>query len=258
MACLRRGQAPCIRAGFSMTSFRRRPRNARHRLQVPGLGRDDPGHSYYLARCQGRSDCAGAAATPRPSPGERLGEEGQRHSGLPAILWGAASRAPPPPASPSASDVDMQPVGEAKLPSAARSPQGARRPAWRPWAWPASAAMQLAEGGRRLPSRAKGTRSPPRLRSEGDRAPRLTLSKRKLQLLLAEPVSTKRKKYVACSGVTGLGSGRVQKSPGVGAQVREQRANVVPVDAGGSVPGPFSQQGAPPTLCRLQDSPKCK
>ncbi|XP_069853654.1 uncharacterized protein [Dipodomys merriami] len=216
MACLRRGQAPCIRAGFSMTSFRKRPRNARHRLQVchkknhldfavaEGIWRelsdprdghsDDPGHSYHLARCPGRSDCAGAAATPRPSPGERLREEGRRPSGLPAILGGAASRAPPPPVSPSASDVDMQPVGEAKLPAAARSPQGARRPAWRPWAWPAAAAMQPAEGGRRLPSRAKGTRSPPRLRSEGDRAPRLTLSKRKLQLLLAEPVSTKRKK----------------------------------------------------------------
>ncbi|KAM4853615.1 uncharacterized protein RHO17_016741 isoform 2-T5 [Thomomys bottae] len=224
MACLRHGQLSCIRAAFGTSCFRRRQRNARHRLQVchkkshldlavaEGVWRelldsrdghsDVPGHSYYgIHRPLRQNNCASSP----PIPKSLRPEEGQREdtsSGTQDLPVDAASCTPQPPASLEASDVDMQPVGEARLPTAARSPQGSARPACRPcarpedWttAWPALVSMQPSEVGRRLLGRARGTRSPPRLGSERDKAPRLVLSKRKLELLLAEPVKTKRKK----------------------------------------------------------------
>ena len=45
--------------------------------------------------------------------------------------------------------------------------------------------------------RARGSRPPPRLGTERDRCPKVTLSKRKLELLLTEPKRKRKKQYVA-------------------------------------------------------------
>lgn len=50
------------------------------------------------------------------------------------------------------------------------------------------------ETGRRVQGRAGAARPQPRLGSEKDKAPRLSLSKRKLELLLSEPEKRKRRK----------------------------------------------------------------
>lgn len=50
------------------------------------------------------------------------------------------------------------------------------------------------ETGRRAQGRARGSRPPPRLGNERDKGPKLSLSKRKLELLLTEPEKSKRKK----------------------------------------------------------------
>lgn len=50
------------------------------------------------------------------------------------------------------------------------------------------------ETGRRMQGRARVSRPPPRLGSEKDKAPKLSLSKRKLELLLSEPEKRKRRK----------------------------------------------------------------
>lgn len=49
------------------------------------------------------------------------------------------------------------------------------------------------ETGRRAQGRARVSRPPPRLGNERDKGPKLSLSKRKLEVLLAEPEKNKRK-----------------------------------------------------------------
>lgn len=68
--------------------------------------------------------------------------------------------------------------------------------------WPRAAGPVLPaagppEPGRCAQSRARAVRPPPRLGSEKDKGPKLTLSKRKLELLLAEPEKNKRKRQSA-------------------------------------------------------------
>lgn len=103
-----------------------------------------------------------------------------------------------------ADDVDMQPEGELKTLSPAETngrlgrlssaPEDCRMPRAASPLIP----VETAEIGRHLLSRARATRPPPRLGSERDKGPRLSLSKRKLELLLGEPEKIKRKKkYVA-------------------------------------------------------------
>lgn len=59
-------------------------------------------------------------------------------------------------------------------------------------------AVEPPETGHRVQGRARVSRLTPRLGSERDKAPRLILSKRKLELLLSEPEKRKRRKpYVA-------------------------------------------------------------
>lgn len=84
--------------------------------------------------------------------------------------------------------------------------------------WPRAPGPLLPAAGPPEPGRhAQGrgrARPPPRLGSEKDKGPKLTLSKRKLELLLAEPEKTKRKRqYVAQSEVS-RGSRRGAHAPG--------------------------------------------
>lgn len=59
---------------------------------------------------------------------------------------------------------------------------------------PLLSAVGPPETGRRAQGRARGSRPPPRLGNERDKGPKLSLSKRKLELLLTEPEKSKRKK----------------------------------------------------------------
>lgn len=102
-----------------------------------------------------------------------------------------------------ADDVDMQPDGGLKAPGPQEVAGWPARMSPSPEDWRARAAsplipVEIPEIGRHLLSRARTTWPPARLGSERDKAPRLSLSKRKLELLLAEPERIKRKrKYVA-------------------------------------------------------------
>lgn len=105
-------------------------------------------------------------------------------------------------------DVDMQPEGDLKAfgPQEASGLPAKLCPSPEDWRRTTKAASPLIpvetlELGRYLPGRVRATRSPPRLGSERDKGSRLSLSKRKLELLLAEPERVKRKKkYVAEPG----------------------------------------------------------
>lgn len=122
-----------------------------------------------------------------------------------ALVRKAAGRAP---ASLEAADVDMQPAGAGSpkaRASAARpsgSPEGLRmmeedREAPLP-------AMELPETGRHAQGRARASWPAPRLGSERDKGPKLSLSKRKLELLLTEPETNKRKQqHAAYTQVSG-------------------------------------------------------
>lgn len=59
---------------------------------------------------------------------------------------------------------------------------------------PLLSAVGPPETGRRAQGRARVSRPPPRLGNERDKGPKLSLSKRKLELLLTEPEKSKRKK----------------------------------------------------------------
>lgn len=97
-----------------------------------------------------------------------------------------------------ADDVDMQPA-EAGSPEARA---WAARLSGSPEDWrmmeedraPLLSAVGPPETGRRAQGRARGSRPPPRLGNERDKGPKLSLSKRKLELLLTEPEKSKRKK----------------------------------------------------------------
>ncbi|KAM8948579.1 uncharacterized protein AAEQ78_011889 isoform 1-T3 [Lycaon pictus] len=224
MAALRHSRPHCIRAALS-SGFQKRQRNAFRRFKanhrknhmdlIEGIWREflDPydGDSDDPPRhpASGFSDC------PRGSV-SRPGSPRALRSGGPG---GASSEEPPaskPPGRPSrgpapleADDVDMQPAE-------AGSPQARGRPARRSgspdedcgmWEdrWPRAPGPLLPaagppEHGRHAQGRGRAARPPPRLGSEKDKGPKLTLSKRKLELLLAEPEKTKRKRqYVAQS-----------------------------------------------------------
>lgn len=122
------------------------------------------------------------------------------HLAVKAASWAA-------PTSLEANDVDMQPEGEARLSQEPGGPPEAGRQAERPSTAQEDGRatrapspvnpVELLELGRHLPSRAKGTRMPSRLGAERDKGPKLSLSKRKLELLLAEPEKNKRKKQFA-------------------------------------------------------------
>uniref|UniRef100_A0A8D2HGP3 Uncharacterized protein n=1 Tax=Urocitellus parryii TaxID=9999 RepID=A0A8D2HGP3_UROPR len=222
MASLRRGRPNCIRAAFSTTgtgpSFRKRQRNARRRLQVPLPAAELGFCPQFLDSYDGDSEaCPGQFGSfSGCSPGERssvplytlksrspedAGVNNALPSKAPHFSVKAACWAP---ISLEANDVDMQPESEVRLPLEHRGPQEAGRQAERPCTAqedsratrapnPASP-VELLELGRHLPSKAKGTRMLPRLGGERDKGPKLSLSKRKLELLLAEPEKNKRKK----------------------------------------------------------------
>uniref|UniRef100_A0A8C5K3C0 RIKEN cDNA 1700001K19 gene n=1 Tax=Jaculus jaculus TaxID=51337 RepID=A0A8C5K3C0_JACJA len=219
MASLRQGRPTCIRAAFSTAGFRKWQRHARHRLQVPscpspqfwtggrskfldpydGDSEDAPGHSNYRAYLAQRI-CRFLGNRNRSVPSYPLTitfpevSVEQSHPPMapdPAVR--TTSRAPAPL---EAADVDMQPVGEVK----ALGPQdaGALSAAPEDWRTPRVAGPLVPEGlcdiGRHLLGKARVTLQPPRLGNERDRGPKLSLSKRKLELILAEPEKSKRKK----------------------------------------------------------------
>ncbi|XP_008577112.1 PREDICTED: uncharacterized protein LOC103595476 [Galeopterus variegatus] len=87
-----------------------------------------------------------------------------------------------------ASDVDMQPE-DSRITEEDWEPRAAKH---------LLTTGEPSENGRHMLNRARGTRPPPRLGSERDKGPKLSLSKRKLELLLVEPEKNKRKRqYVA-------------------------------------------------------------
>ena len=110
---------------------------------------------------------------------------------LPFLVLTATGWAP---AAPGGSDVDMQPVEAGGL-------EARGRMARLPGPLEDSGMMEEDRGSPkagRPQGRARGSRPPPRLGTERDRCPKVTLSKRKLELLLTEPEKSKRKKkYVA-------------------------------------------------------------
>lgn len=115
--------------------------------------------------------CHGPSHTPTPRSPEV-------HSGDPLPAEGPAVKATGRAAtSLGDNDVDMQPA------EMTEEDWGPLLPAGEP-----------PETGRRVPGRAGAARPPPRLGSEKDKAPRLSLSKRKLELLLSEPEKRKRRK----------------------------------------------------------------
>ncbi|XP_071463627.1 uncharacterized protein [Marmota flaviventris] len=226
MASLRRGRPNCIRAAFSTTgtgpSFRKRQRNARCRLQVShnrnhvdlaevlwrefldsydGDSEACPGQFGSFSGCSLGERSNVPLSTLKSRSPEDAGVNNALPSKAPHLSVKAACWAP---ISLEANDVDMQPESEVRLPLEPGGPQEAGRQAERPYTAqedsratrapnPASP-VELLELGRHPPSKAKGTRMLPRLGGERDKGPKLSLSKRKLELLLAEPEKNKRKK----------------------------------------------------------------
>nr|XP_012601765.1 uncharacterized protein LOC105861066 [Microcebus murinus]XP_012601766.1 uncharacterized protein LOC105861066 [Microcebus murinus] len=202
MAGLRRGRPHCIRAAFgtagARAGFQRRRRNTRCHFKVnhkkdlmdfaEGIWRElldpydgeseDRRHSHH-----GFSDCPlgdvswniALYTLKSKSPGD-IHLEDSLSSKIPDLVMKAASWVPEPLAS---SDVDMQPE-DLRATEEDRAPEPPLAPASPP--------------GRQGPGRARGPRPSPRLGSERDRGPKLSFSKRKLELLLAEPEKNKRKK----------------------------------------------------------------
>ncbi|XP_004395678.1 PREDICTED: uncharacterized protein LOC101363292 [Odobenus rosmarus divergens] len=214
MAGLRHGRPACIRAALSSASagagFRKRQRTTLHCFKanhkknhmdlIEGIWRESGprGLGGLLTAVQ----WGHTVLAPCRSPGE-VGLEDPLSSKAPDPLLEATSWGP---TSPEASDVDMQPA-EASSPEArgraarrSGSPEDWRmmEDRWPRAAGPVVPAAGPPEPGRHAQGRARAARPPARLGSEKDKGPKLTLSKRKLELLLAEPEKNKRKKqYVA-------------------------------------------------------------
>ncbi|XP_019494795.1 PREDICTED: uncharacterized protein LOC109381037 isoform X2 [Hipposideros armiger] len=233
MAGLRHGRPSCIRAAFSAirtrTRFQKRQAGALHGFQVyhkknhmdfvEGIWRefldpygdweDTPGRSAHSVTNSSLGHVTGNLPLHMPRSRSPV------HSFDPlsrarALVRKAAGRAP---SSLEATDVDMQPVD--MQPAGAGSPKaGAGSPKARASAARLSGspeglrmmeedrgaplpAMEPPETGRRTQGRARASRPPPRLGSERDKGPKLSLSKRKLELLLAEPEKNKRKRQRA-------------------------------------------------------------
>nr|XP_021500731.1 uncharacterized protein LOC110553241 [Meriones unguiculatus] len=230
MANLRPSRLPCIRAAFSAASFRKWQRHARHRLQVnsrknlldfaEGIWRefldpyddsDPPGHancrSYRQRACRLLGDRN--RITPYYTARFKTAEEASGEDWLPTKALELTTKASGwGPITLEVNDVDMQPEGDLKAlgPQEASGLPAKLCPSPEDWRMTTKAASPLIpvealELGRHLPGRARAPRSPPRLGSDRDKGPRLSLSKRKLELLLAEPERIKRKKkYVAEPG----------------------------------------------------------
>uniref|UniRef100_A0A8C6WAC8 RIKEN cDNA 1700001K19 gene n=1 Tax=Nannospalax galili TaxID=1026970 RepID=A0A8C6WAC8_NANGA len=224
MASRRLSQPTCIRAAFSAAGFRKWQRLVRHCLQVnskrslmdfaegiwrefldpyDGDSEDTPGHSSHRTFCtQHAYHLLGDRNRNMPSyrgkfkvPQDISVEEDSLLPKAPDLTVKVSGEAP---AAPKVNDVDM-PESELK----ALSPQISG------WATrlspsPEDLRMTRADGplipvetpemGRNLLNRARVTWSPPRHGSERDKGPRLSLSKRKLELLLVQPEKTKTKK----------------------------------------------------------------
>ncbi|XP_021035147.1 uncharacterized protein LOC110307214 isoform X1 [Mus caroli] len=224
MASQRPSRPTCIRAAFSAAGFRKWQRHARHRLQVnsrrnlmdlaegiwrefldpyDGDSEDTPGHSNYRSYHSQRAHHL-LGDRNRNSPSYtlkfRTAEEASVEDSLPkapdltvkASVWA--------PAALEVHDVDMQPEGELKTlgPRETNGCPGRLSPSPEDWRMTRAASplnpVETPEIGRQLLGRARATRSPPRLGSDRDKGPRLSLSKRKLELLLGEPEKIKRKK----------------------------------------------------------------
>ncbi|XP_004434439.1 PREDICTED: uncharacterized protein LOC101389474 isoform X1 [Ceratotherium simum simum] len=222
MAGLRYGRPNCIRAAFSVASaragFRKRQRNMLHHFKANhkknhmdffegiwrefldpyGDSEDTPSHSPYGFKdgSLGSVHCNVPLHTPKSRSPEEENLEDPLLLKIPDSVMKAASWAP---ASLEANDVDMPPV-EASSPEM-------RGWAARPFGSPEDSRMTGEDQGPRAaspllpamgPLKARASQPPPRLGSERDKGPRLSLSKRKLELLLVEPEKSKRKRqYVA-------------------------------------------------------------
>uniref|UniRef100_A0A8C6DDB9 Uncharacterized protein n=1 Tax=Moschus moschiferus TaxID=68415 RepID=A0A8C6DDB9_MOSMO len=213
MAGLRNGHHSCIRAAFMASTragFQKRQRSrlchlkASHRKNrldfVEGIWREllDPydadwedacGHgSCNFNGCSlGAANCDGPLRTLKSRGPADASLEDPLSANLPVLVLTATGWAP---AALEVSDVDMQPAEAGGLEARGRL---ARLP--RP---PEDSGMMeedrgSPEAGRRH-GRARGSRPPPRLGTERDKGPKFALSKRKLELLLAEPEKSKRKK----------------------------------------------------------------
>nr|XP_023484181.1 uncharacterized protein LOC100630573 isoform X2 [Equus caballus] len=217
MAGLRYGRPNCIRAAFGALSaragFRKRQRNMLHRLKFLdpyGDSEDTPGHSSYSFKdCfLGSVHCNVPSHTPKSRSPEEVNLEDPLSLKIPDLVKKAAGWAP---ASLGANDVDMQPVEAsgaeargwaARLPGAPEDTRMIGEVGGSKAASPLLPAAGAPQTGRHTQGRARVSqqvpRPPPRLGSERDKGPRLSLSKRKLELLLPEPEKSKRKRqYVA-------------------------------------------------------------
>ncbi|XP_003498798.1 uncharacterized protein LOC100771658 [Cricetulus griseus] len=227
MASLRPSRPTCIRAAFSAAGFRKWQRQARHRLQVSsrrnlmdfaegicrefsdpydGDSEDSPGHSTYrnyrqrVHRLLGDRNRNAPSYTLRFKITEEATVEDSLQPKAPDLTMKASGWAP---IALEINDVDMQPEGELKAlgPQEVNGWPARLSPSTEDWRMTRAASppipVETPEMSRHLPSRARATRPPPRLGSERDKGPRLSLSKRKLELLLSEPERTKRKKKYA-------------------------------------------------------------
>ncbi|XP_028620270.1 uncharacterized protein LOC114618668 [Grammomys surdaster] len=228
MASQRPSRPTCIRAAFSAAGFRKWQRHMRHRLQVnsrrnlmdfaegiwrefldpyDGDSEDTPGHSNYRSYRQRAYRLLGDRNRNSPSytlRRFRTAEEAGVEDSLPKAPDLTMKASGWVPMTPEADDVDMQPEGELKTlsPPETNVRPGRLSPAPEDWRMTGAASplipVDTPEIGRQPLGRARATRPPPRLGTERDKGPRLSLSKRKLELLLGEPEKIKRKKkYVA-------------------------------------------------------------
>nr|XP_008526787.1 PREDICTED: uncharacterized protein LOC103556445 isoform X3 [Equus przewalskii]XP_008526788.1 PREDICTED: uncharacterized protein LOC103556445 isoform X3 [Equus przewalskii] len=187
-------------------------------LDAPGLqfldpygdSEDTPGHSSYSFKdCfLGSVHCNVPSHTPKSRSPEEVNLEDPLSLKIPDLVKKAAGWAP---ASLGANDVDMQPVEAsgaeargwaARLPGAPEDTRMIGEVGGSKAASPLLPAAGAPQTGRHTQGRARVSqqvpRPPPRLGSERDKGPRLSLSKRKLELLLPEPEKSKRKRqYVA-------------------------------------------------------------
>ncbi|XP_038194032.1 uncharacterized protein LOC119819881 [Arvicola amphibius] len=229
MASLRPSRHTCIRAAFSAAGFRKWQRHARHRLQVgsrrnlmdfaegiwrefldpyDGDSEDTPGHSTYRNYRQRAYRLLGDRNrnTPSYTLKFKIAEETRVEDSVPPkapdLTMKASGWAP---IALEVNDVDMQPEGELKAldPQEVNGWPARLSPSPEDWRMTRAAnpliPVETPEMSRHLPSRARASRPPPRLGSERDKGPRLSLSKRKLELFLSEPERTKRKKKYGAS-----------------------------------------------------------
>lgn len=206
--CLRNFYLFCSDGNFQVLTHRQTLINFCHQFLDPydGDSEDTPGHSNYRSYRQCAYRLLGDRNRNSPSYTlrSRAAEEASTEDSppkAPDLTMRASGWAP---ITLEVDDVDMQPEGELKTlgPQETNGRPGRLSPSPEDWRMTRAASplipVETPEIGRHLLSRARATRPPPRLGSERDKGPRLSLSKRKLELLLGEPERIKRKKkYVA-------------------------------------------------------------